>query len=188
MKNSARPTGQAGFSLVEVTIAVGLFAFGVVGVIGLFPTALAQRAEAARDTRARLIAEQIFEALRGSDNDALRSGGEIILPPFVKMGAEEGENVPGEGDLRQKSTNGLFPFCLGFGELGTTVIRDISGDQMWKEGVTGEARDSVYIALVSREQTGTPGLYKVDVQVGVPASLPALKRRNLSFSSLVYMP
>jgi type II secretory pathway pseudopilin PulG len=186
---------SGGFSLVEIAVAVGLFAFGVVGVIGLFPAAIAQRADASRDTRARLIAEQVFSALRGSDNEALikdNGNSEIVLPPLIDMGAEDGENAPAEGDLRRKQIGGYFPFCLGFGETGTTAVRDMKGDDMWKNGVSGEATDSAFIALVTREPLGTPvadepHLYRVNVQVGYPGSLPAEKRRNVVFSSLVNM-
>jgi type II secretory pathway pseudopilin PulG len=177
----------SGFSLVEIAVAVGLFAFGVVGIIGLFPAALAQRGDSAREMRARIIAGQVFEALRGSNNDALVGKGEIVLPPLIEMGAEEGENAPGEEDLRRKIIAGFFPFCLGFGESGTAVVRDIPGDSMWNNGVSGDAQDSAYIALVSRELVVPPNLYRVDVQVGNPAVLPADKRRNVSFSGLVYM-
>jgi hypothetical protein len=194
-KSRASRRASAGFSLVEIAVAVGLFAFGVVGVIGLFPAAIAQRADAARDTRARLISEQVFSALRGSNNEALikdNGNSEIVLPPLIDMGAEEGENAPEEGDLRRKKIAGFFPFCLGYGETGTTPIRDIPGDDMWKNGVTGEAKDSAFIALVTREPLGVPvtdepHLYKVDVQIGYPGNLPADKRRNSIFSSLVYM-
>jgi hypothetical protein len=177
---------SGGFSLVEIAVAVGLFAFGVVGVIGLFPAAIAQRADAARDTRARIIAEQIFEALRGSNTDALLEKNAFVFPPFRDMTADEGDDVPGEGDLRRKDRNS-FPFCLGFGRMGTTPFYLLSGDDMWKNGVSGDAKDSAFIARVSRELLGTVSLYKVDVQVGFPATLPADKRRNVAFTSLVYM-
>jgi type II secretory pathway pseudopilin PulG len=48
------------FSLVEVTIAIGIFAFVMVGVLGLFPTATKMRADSAVETRAVMIAQQLF--------------------------------------------------------------------------------------------------------------------------------
>ena len=38
------PRGGEAFSLVEVTVAIGIFAFVIVGIIGLFPTALKMQA------------------------------------------------------------------------------------------------------------------------------------------------
>ncbi len=49
-----------GFSLVEVVIAIGIFAFVIVGIIGLFPAALRIRRESALDTRATMIAQQMM--------------------------------------------------------------------------------------------------------------------------------
>lgn len=179
---------NGGFSLVEIAVAVGLFAFGVVGVIGLFPAALAQRADAARDTRARLIAEQIFEALQGSNTAALLEKNQFALPPFFQMDAEGDDTGPGEGDLRRRGRFDYFPFCLGFGRTGTSPNRDIPKDDVWDTGASGEiAEASFYLARVRREGTATPNLYKVEVQVGYPADLPADKRRNVAFTSLVYM-
>ena len=45
-----------GFSLVEVTIAIGIFAFVIVGILGLLPAGMRLRADSAADTRAVLIA------------------------------------------------------------------------------------------------------------------------------------
>jgi Tfp pilus assembly protein PilV len=184
----ASRAAHGGFSLVEIAVAVGLFAFGVVGVIGLFPAALAQRADAARDTRARIIAEQIFEALRGSNTDALLEDKKFVLPPFFQMDAESGDDGSEEGVLRRRGRYDYFPFCLGYGRTSTTPNRDIPKDDVWDTGASGEiAEASFYLARVRREGAGAPNLYKVDVQVGYPADLPADKRRNVTFTSLVYM-
>jgi len=58
MRNTRQTPG--GFSLVEVTIAIGLFAFVMVGILGLFPTATKMRSESALETRAVMIAQQLF--------------------------------------------------------------------------------------------------------------------------------
>ena len=59
-KSEAGGWKSAGFSLVEVTVAIGIFAFVVVGVLGLLPTALRMRAESAQETRAVMIATGAF--------------------------------------------------------------------------------------------------------------------------------
>ena len=65
MKYMGTPANHGGskadaFSLVEVTIAIGIFAFVMVGVLGLFPTATKMRADSAVETRAVMIAQQLF--------------------------------------------------------------------------------------------------------------------------------
>jgi hypothetical protein len=176
---------SGGFSLVEIAVAVGLFAFGVVGIIGLFPTALAQRADAARDTRAVVIAGSIFEALEGS-GDMLRTNQKFFLPRLVEMGPD---NYSAEGQLRMRITND-FPLSIGFGVAGTTPVRVIDGREAWDQGTAGKSdlKDTYFVALLTRDSTSVTNLYRVGVQIGFPATLPEKKRRNTVFTSLVYMP
>ena len=62
----ARRSG--GFSLVEVTIAIGIFAFVVVGVMGLLPAGLRMRADSSAETRGVLISEELFASVRAATN------------------------------------------------------------------------------------------------------------------------
>lgn len=170
---------------MEVTIALGLFAFVVVGIIGLFPAALAQRSDAARETRARLIAEQVFEAL-GASQQRWIDPGDFFLPPLISMGEDDTSEV---NQLRRRG-NGDFPFVLGYGDMGTAAVRVLDGREIWDGGVTGgEESDSHFLALVDRQNDPqTPGLHKITVKVGFPATLPADKRRNETFTAKLYMP
>lgn len=56
VKNSA-------FSLVEVTLAIGIIAFALVGIMALFPAATKAALESQRETRATFIAQQILADL-----------------------------------------------------------------------------------------------------------------------------
>lgn len=163
-----------GFSLVEVTIAIGIFAFVIVAILGLFPVALRQRSDAALETRAVLVAQQIFESIRSSP-----STNRIYLPPLVIMGAED-------PDLRFKSL-GAFPVTLQFGRIGTSALRAIDGGSGWTSVATETDADAlarISIAPVA----GVSGLYRATVDYGRPASLPEAKRKNFSFTKLVTMP
>jgi type II secretory pathway pseudopilin PulG len=52
--------------LVEVTVAVGLFAFVIVGILGLLPTATKLRSDSALETRAVMIAQQLYSFVESS--------------------------------------------------------------------------------------------------------------------------
>ena len=56
------------FSLVEVTIAIGIFAFVVVGVMGLLPAGMRMRADSAAETRGVLITSELMAAVRAAPN------------------------------------------------------------------------------------------------------------------------
>lgn len=164
----------AGFSLVEVTIAIGIFAFVIVAILGLFPVALRQRSDAALETRAVLVAQQIFESIRSSS-----SSNRVYLPPLTIMGAED-------PDLRFKSL-GAFPVTLQFGKIGTSALRANDGDSGWTSGATETDADALARVSIS-PVAGFSGLFRATVDYGRPASLPEAKRKNFSFTKLVNMP
>jgi len=174
-----RGRASSGFSLVEVTIAIGIFAFVIVAILGLFPVALRQRSDAALETRGVLIAQQVLESIRSS-----ASSNKIFLPPLTIMGSED-------PNLRNKSV-GAFPVTLHFGRMGTSALRVVDGEADWNNGVgAGSSSDADALARI-RVQPATgaaaAGLYQVTVDYGRPASVPEVRRKNFSFSKLVYIP
>jgi Tfp pilus assembly protein PilV len=59
---------QAGFSLVEVTLAIGIIAFALVAILGLIPVAENSAREATEDTKTSLIGQDVFVRVRASLN------------------------------------------------------------------------------------------------------------------------
>jgi Tfp pilus assembly protein PilV len=73
ISQSRAPRRQLAFSLVEVVLALGVIAVGVVAILGLFPTAL-QTSHAAQDeTRAPQIAQDIIASISSQAQSALSS-------------------------------------------------------------------------------------------------------------------
>jgi uncharacterized protein (TIGR02598 family) len=163
-----------GFSLVEVTIAIGIFAFVIVAILGLFPAALRQRSEAAAETRAVLIAQQIFGGIgaTGAVTNALSSDYSI------KWDEEKSPTL-------HNLTKGLV---LGFSQNGTSINHIFSDLNSWSSGDVGPAEQNITTKALVVASNVSPGLYSVVVQVGHPASLPADKRRSQSFASFVHAP
>lgn len=165
---------SAAFSLVEVTIAIGIFAFVIIAILGLFPAALRQRSDAALETRAVLIAQQVFGgvAAAGAVTNALSSDYSIKW--------DEAKNP----SLRNLS-NGLV---LGFAQNGTTVNHIFDNTNSWASTDIGPVAQNITTKAFVVATNVSPGLFAVNVQVGYPANLPADKRRLQTFSSLVYAP
>lgn len=64
-----------GFSLVEVTVAVGICAFVILALVGLMATGLTAGREASKDTATAAMADTVLNSLRTNTNYAtLRSG------------------------------------------------------------------------------------------------------------------
>jgi Tfp pilus assembly protein PilV len=71
--HSRAPRCQLAFSLVEVVIALGVIAVGVVTILGLFPTALQTGHSAQDETRAPQIAQSILTSITSQAQSALSS-------------------------------------------------------------------------------------------------------------------
>ena len=63
ISQSRAPRRQLAFSLVEVVLALGVIAVGVIAILGVFPTALQTGHSAQDETRAPQIAQTIFGSL-----------------------------------------------------------------------------------------------------------------------------
>lgn len=59
-------SSHAGFTLMEILIAMGVLLVGLAGILALFPTGLNAARQAMEDTNSALIAESVYAALRAS--------------------------------------------------------------------------------------------------------------------------
>jgi len=66
-----RGQASAGFSLVEVALALGLLAFSLVAMLGVFPVGVTQSASSVDETRGIQLAHSVFSTLQ--------------TPPFNKV-------------------------------------------------------------------------------------------------------
>ena len=172
-----------GFSLVEVTIAIGIFAFVVVGVMGLLPAGLRMRADSAAETRGVLIAAELFAAVRASTNLA-----NVTIRTGPKLNTE---------DVR--TTNILTsPVVLGFPAQTTMPYYFYGWSQpagaAWTNAggssseIVASAANAIDTLARLRATKIATGLYNVIVEVRAPASLPATNSSQSTFSTLVYSP
>lgn len=170
-----------GFSLVEVTIAIGIFAFVVVGVMGLLPAGLRMRADSSSETRGVLIAEELFASVRAAKS---------LSSVTVRDG-------PGLKPTNNRAVNILTgQVVLGY-PAQTTVPYwsfDKNPGSSWTNagGTDAEVIQSAVnaidtLARLTAKQV-TPGIYNVSVEVRAPAAIPLANTRPSSFSTLVYSP
>jgi type II secretory pathway pseudopilin PulG len=176
-----------GFSLVEVTVAIGIFAFVAVGVLGLLPAALKQRADSSRETRAVLIAEELFAAVQAAPtltNVIMRDGPglrlqnnqeiNLLQPDGVVVGYPPQTSVPYYlwGGTRQRDTKGAW-----------------EGGQLPADASANNIETLARLTAQVFTNTGvTNGLYQVTVQVRSPASVPLTNTPPVTFTTLVYSP
>lgn len=183
MTNSLRESaGARGFSLVEVTVAIGIFAFVAVGILGLLPAALKLRSESAQETRAAIIAGEMFGAISAA-------------PDLLSIRIRQG---PGLTDPTEYETDGKLidltqdANIYVFGYPSQTTMPNwryrTDSDSVWNNGSTEGATNSIAtLARLSSSSAG-PNLRRVTVEVRSPVTLPLSASRPSSFSTLYYAP
>ena len=73
---------RSGFSLVEVTLAIGIVAFALLAIIGLIPVGLNSSRDAIDATHSSLIGQDVQTRVKSSVTSATFSGGDTTLPPW----------------------------------------------------------------------------------------------------------
>lgn len=163
------------FSLIESVVAIGIFSFVIVGILGLFPAGVQRQADSAAEARARIIAESIFSAINASDSLT-----DAKIPPEV---AEDARYLQ-----RRDYTQGAL---IGFSQDGTGVnyVWPAGSLSDWTSGNTPSGQDITIKARVQAVPVpDNPNLYQVTVDVGLPANLPESARKVFSFTSMVFSP
>lgn len=179
----ARRSAAAGYTLAEVSIAMGIFAFVVVAIFGLFPTAVRMRSESALETRAVMIANELFATVRNATNLSavtLRDGPKFSSANMQTIDLSRSNSVV-IGYPAQTSV----PFYLW-----ASSTRGGTPDSAWINGSmpTGALKNEVVaLARVQAKQVASkPGLYLITVEVRSPAGVPLSKTKPLTFSSYQY--
>ena len=175
-----RQRSQA-FSLVEVTIAIGIFAFVIVGVMGLLPAGMRMRADSAAETRGVLISEELFAAVRAATNLSkvvVRDG------PGMRSGNNRTINLLSGQSVLGYPSQTAVPFWSFDKNPGSSWTNANGSDAEIKQSSVN-AIDT--LARLTATKLGD-GLYRVNVEVRAPASIPLANSRPSLFSTLVYSP
>ena len=143
------------FSLIEIVLALGIIAFALVGIMGLFPVAMKSAQESQRETRATHIAQQIFSDLRtGSPTNLLIGVASNLLPANTALSNSWSNTISFD-------VNGSL---LGSGQNANAIfLAQVSGTP----------------------NTPSPGLSRVQVDVEAPAVAATTNRSRYTFVTLM---
>ena len=113
---SRRRARRHSFSLLEVVIALGVIAVGIVGVLAVFPTALQTGHSAQDETRAAHIAQSVFGSLVAGATSQFNA---VPLPPTpsIDLTASSSPTSPtlyadNNGNLIPNSTNSAYAIFI----------------------------------------------------------------------------
>lgn len=158
MRQSAGREAWRGFSLVEVTLALGVIAFALVAILGVFPAGLRSSLASQNETRAAQFAAAIFAAM---DSQAATQFNGVKLPLF--------SGTPPTMDLANSAT--------------ATIFADNDG-KMTAASTGATYRITV---TTNSAPTGLDPGYANQVTVGVawPANAPAAQQTLRNFARVI---
>ncbi|MFM7180552.1 MAG: prepilin-type N-terminal cleavage/methylation domain-containing protein [Verrucomicrobiales bacterium] len=173
---SVRKSPRRGFTLIEVSLAVAIFATVLLGMLALLANGVSTRAQVRRDTIGVHLCQQIHQALRG-----YRKGIDDIQP--AAPGGIPGlldEFLP--FDFAQFPGAGKPAFVLGFDSEGKPRGKNLSGDYQ-----SGTLQDGVrYLATIEgKPVVGKTGLTEVLVGIEFPAGESKKGRKRQEFRVLM---
>jgi uncharacterized protein (TIGR02598 family) len=155
MKRSVSGTGA--FSLVEVTLALGVAAFALLAILGLLPTSLKTQQASIQQTIANQIISQIFSDLRA----------DVRLPPGQYRHYEEDSGFGLHGHWRNVATPDTLYFTNEGKQTGT-INGSPPADAVFRAKITYRfpPTDTTSLADIT---VSWPA--QVDPTTGVPAGL-----------------
>ena len=165
MTPSARWSCFRGFSLVEVTLAMGLLVFVLVAIMALLSAALKSELEAERETQATFVSQNIFSDLASGAHptNTFIVCGDDLLEPAGKLSLN-------------LSTNSVS--CVIFNEQGT----GLGTETVANFGLPSPRSGARYGAMVTVSPVlERPNVSRVEVQVEVPVTLSAAGRSKFQF-------
>jgi uncharacterized protein (TIGR02598 family) len=194
-----RSQNRAGFSLVEVALALAIIAFGLVALMGLLPVGLAQF----RDAMDTTIGAQIFQRVMGdvqqTDFDTLlasateRADGHYALP--IRYFDDQGNEVKAQGTDGITAADAeriLYHVRVRGSEPGAADVSRHRNENLTslpsERGKRFNPRDSTFVTVQVAKNPGSRAIplderwlwdARAAVRIGVPLrSYPAIVTRN----------
>ena len=111
---------RAGFSLIEVTIALGIISFALVAIIGLLPVGLNSQKQGADQSRAIQVLNNVTRAVKGVRSEG---GTNKFLPPLSGLAVGTGTSTLA---LLRSGTLASGNPTAGDDQLGTVLIQQLA--------------------------------------------------------------
>lgn len=169
-----------GFSLVEIVLAIGIFSFVAVAILGLFSVALKMRADSAFETRAAIISTEIFSSIKMSGGPLraiFRDGPALLARNNTQVNFSREKVVVGY------TGNTTVPFGMWHSSRGQDPqsVWDSGNLEPW--ALNNQIQT---LALVSALPVANKtNLYQVTCSVKTPASLPIGRASVTTFSTFM---
>jgi type II secretory pathway pseudopilin PulG len=167
---------SAAFTLIESVVAIGIFAFVIVGIVGLFGSALERQRQASFETRSVMVSQQILARIR-----AANSASNL----FITRGTGTNEEKLFHATNISSTTSNAISFYFkkdGTEISGLTPSENyVSANYIPFPGYNADGAPQDIVgrarATLTANETGITNLYRVTIEVSEPANLPIEARR-----------
>lgn len=166
-----RSRGRAGFSLIEVTIAMAIAAVAVVSLLGLIPAGMNTMRDAGDEAIMARIHQQILNELQVADFDTLDTSYDELEVYFDSQGEELGDNR-GSGSPKKGSFEHIYSARVSVPKAGDMLPDSVGGG-----GFTGFSFD--------RGGTQTDLLRPVIIEVAAVGGLSSAFDWNEKYRSMI---
>jgi len=129
----------SGFSLVEVTLALGIIAFGIVAILGLIPVGMKSGSEAIDATHSALIGKEAQSRTQSSVTSAtFGSAADITLPTWYydRDGTFIGTTVTANSFYRADATIRASWGANAPPNINATVLRPVTLELRWPVNIS----------------------------------------------------
>jgi type II secretory pathway pseudopilin PulG len=167
------------FTLIESVVAIGIFAFVIVGIVGLFGASLERQRQASFETRAVMISQQILARIRAAE-----SATNVVFTRGTDADKALQPKIFHSANFTTSPTNTLVFY---YKKDGTEISGLLATNDYTNNTYTffpGYPPETLTDDIVGRAQltattnnTGNPSLYRVTIEVSEPANLPLAARR-----------
>ena len=177
---------KAAFTLVESIVAIGLFAFVIVGILGLFGAALERQRQSSFETRSIMVSQQLLARIRAASsatNVWLTTGSDASNESKI-FHSNNFSNISTNVIYYKRDGTEISGVLQPNNYEGTTFAFAGNRSDSQTNDIVGRARIS--LSTNSSANTGNAttangtvitNLWRVTIEVSEPANLPLSARR-----------
>ena len=189
-----RQSGLACYNLVEIVLALGVVAIGIVSIMGLFPVGLNANRDAVAQSYAADSADQLLHwyAVRTKNNWSYYTASDW-LPDTKQDGTDaagmetdswavQSTNMPNVRFEKHQSTNGLYRMTVSRGSGAADIVEFSGLYRMWQDAVECPVMSGMPVPIPATQAVA------INLEVSWPAELPYSRRQQETYRLEIFNP
>ena len=139
--------GEPGFSLIEVTLALGIVSIGLIAILGLLPHGIESGRRAADNTIAATIAQDVFGTLRSSAFDSTPFGSTTLN--LNNSGSATEYYTQAGYDSTAGSADRYFKVTVNCAPQGSLALSRVQITTVWPALSSAPANTNIFVSQIA---------------------------------------